>query len=45
MLRKLEDKLLEALDATLALPVYALLLLLVAPIWLADKLANMLMPE
>jgi hypothetical protein len=44
-LRKLKDKILEALDATLALPIYVLLLLLVASMWLADKLAEMLVPN
>jgi len=41
----LKQKLLEALDTALALPVYALILLLVAPMWLAGKLADKLTPE
>jgi len=41
----LKEKLLEALDTALALPVYALIGLLVLPMWLAGKLADKLMPE
>jgi len=40
---KLKQKLLEALDVDLALPVYALAALLVLPMWLAGKLAEKLM--